>query len=370
MTLPFDDDIAVMRRALAIAAQGEGRVEPNPMVGAVIVDKKRRLISEGYHERFGGPHAEINALKQAGENAQGATLVVTLEPCNHYGKTPPCSRAVIDAGIKRVVVAVEDPSPQAGGGIAELRAAGVSVEVGLCGDEAAQLIAPFTTLTKQCRPFVIAKWAMTLDGKIATRTGDSRWISNSRSRDIVHQLRGRVDAIAIGIGTALADAPLLTARPPGPRMPLRIVIDSQARLPSDSQLVRTARQTPLLVATTDLAPADRLNHLHAAGIETIVTPAMNGHVDLHALLQELGKRRVTNLLVEGGGALLGALFDLGVIDEVHAFIAPKLIGGTNAPTPVLGEGRAMMDKAIGLVDPWVQVLGDDVYMCGRISGDP
>ena len=362
----FDDESAIMRHALTLAARGEGLVEPNPMVGAVIVDEDRRLLGEGFHERFGGPHAEVNALAQAGERARGATLFVTLEPCCHHGKTPPCSRAVIDAGIRRVVVCAIDPSPQvAGGGIAELRDAGIDVEVGLCADEGTKLIAPFTMLNSRGRPFVIAKWAMTLDGKLASRTGDSRWISNPASRDIVHRLRGRVDAIAVGIGTALADDPLLTARPPGLRTPLRIVIDSQARLPLDSQLVRTAQQTPLLLATTDGIPASRLKQLHDAGVETMILSAANERVDLGGFLRELGKRNVTNLLFEGGGALFGVLFDLGVIDEVHAFIAPKLIGGTDAPSPILGEGRAMMSEALKLVEPEIRLLGDNVYMRGR-----
>ncbi len=266
----FDSEAAVMRHALAIAAQGIGYVEPNPAVGAVLVDENLNLIAEGFHERFGGPHAEVNAIAAAGERTRGATLFVTLEPCCHHGKTPPCSRAVIAAGVKRVVVATQDPAPHvAGGGIAELRAAGIEIELGVCEAEARRMVAPFATLMTLGRPFVHAKWAMTLDGKIATRTGHSKWISNRQSREIVHQLRGRMEAIIVGAGTALADDPLLTARPRGSRTPTRIVVDAQGKLSADSQLARTARETPVLLATTSAGDASRLQTLEQLGVEVL-----------------------------------------------------------------------------------------------------
>ena len=364
----FSDDEAVMRHALALAARGLGRVEPNPMVGAVLVDGARNLIAEGFHERFGGSHAEANALAAAGDRARGATLFVTLEPCCHFGKTPPCSRAVIAAGVKRVVAATGDPAPHvAGGGFAELRAAGVETEVGLCGDEARRLIAPFVTLTTLGRPFVHAKWAMTLDGKIASRTGHSKWISNAESRRVTHGLRGRMDAIVVGAATALADDPLLTARPPGPRTPVRIVIDARAVLPFDSHLVRTASESPVLLATTERGDPERLRELTAGGVESFVLPGNPaGRVPLDALLAELGRRRMTNVLVEGGSRLLGNLFDARLIDEVHVFLAPKLVGGADAPSPFGGRGLDRVPDVSQLDDVEMTPLGDNVYVRGLV----
>ncbi|SFJ00791.1 bifunctional diaminohydroxyphosphoribosylaminopyrimidine deaminase/5-amino-6-(5-phosphoribosylamino)uracil reductase RibD [Planctomicrobium piriforme] len=365
----FPDAQAVMRRALELARRGLGRVEPNPCVGAVLVDDRLTLLGEGYHELYGGPHAEVMALRQAGSAAAGSTLFVTLEPCAHHGKTPPCADAVIAAGIRRVVIATHDPAPHTGGsGIAKLKAAGINVEVGLCGDEAARLIAPFTTLFTQGRPYVHAKWAMTLDGKLATRTGSSKWISNARSREIVHQLRGRMDAILVGIGTALADDPLLTPRPAGLRSALRIVLDPNARLPLDSQLVWTAGECPVLVVVSDVAEDERLDALRNQGVEVLVsaTSADGAGFEIAPILQALGQRRLTNLLVEGGSRVLGAFQDEGLIDEVHCFIAPKLVGGQNAISPIGGRGAAEMPELTSLIEPAIQVLDGDVYVRGMI----
>lgn len=355
-----------MRRAIELARRGLGWVEPNPAVGAVLVADDGRVIGEGWHERFGGPHAEVMALAAAGEAARGATLFVTLEPCCHFGKTPPCSRAVIAAGIRRVVVGTLDPAAHAnGGGIAELKAAGIEVELGLLGREARRLIAPFAKLMTTGLPWVHAKWAMTLDGRIASKTGSSRWITNEASRAVVHQLRSRMDAILVGVGTVLADDPLLTARPAGPRNSTRIVLDSTARTPLESQLVRTAGEAPVMVATTDHAPAERVAALRAAGVEVLVLPAdTDGHPELRALMLELGRRRLTNVLVEGGSGVLGGLFDHGLIDEVHAFVAGKLIGGAAAAAPFSGAGRADMRDALSLVESSVQVLDGNVYLHG------
>ena len=275
-----------MRRALELARRGLGFVEPNPPVGAVVVADDGRVLGEGWHERFGGPHAEVMALAAAGEAARGATLFVTLEPCCHFGKTPPCTRAVIAAGIRRVVVATVDPAAHAnGGGIAELRAIGIEVEVGLMADDARRLVAPFARLTTTGLPWIHAKWAMTLDGKIASKTGSSRWITNEASRAVVHQLRGRMDAILVGVGTILADDPLLMARPPGPRTPIRIVLDSTARTPLKSQLVRTARDVRTVVVATQHAPEDRCAALRAAGVEVLVISEDSAsHPDLQVRL--------------------------------------------------------------------------------------
>lgn len=360
-------DIWHMRRALELAAQGEGLVEPNPMVGCVIV-RGAEIIGEGWHRRFGGDHAEVEALKMAGARAAGATMVVTLEPCCHQGKTPPCTRAVIEAGVRRVVVAMRDPFPQvAGGGLAELRAAGVEVDVGLMEDEARRLCGPYLKLQEIGRPWIIAKWAMTLDGKTATCRGESRWISNEPSRRIVHALRGRVDAIVVGSRTARLDDPLLTARPPGPRTALRVVLDTRATLSSESQLVRTARDVPLLVAVGSEAPAADRNRLEAAGCEVFAGPGDTPAARLDALLVELGRRRLTNVLVEGGGRLTGSLLDAGQIDEVHVFVAAKLVGGAEAPGPIAGQGVAEMSAALSLDAREVRQLGSDVYIRGRVA---
>ncbi len=358
-----------MRRALELAVLGEGHVEPNPMVGCVIV-QGAEIIGEGWHRQFGGPHAEIEALRIAGQRARGATLLVTLEPCCHHGKTPPCTEAIIAAGIRRVVAAQQDPFPAvAGGGAAALRAAGVEVEIGLLEEEARRVNAPYLKLLRTGRPWVLAKWAMTLDGRTATRTGSSRWISSDASRRLVHALRGRVDAIMIGRETARMDDPLLTARPPGPRTAVRIVVDSRASLPSASQLVRTARDVPVLVAVGPDAPFSERRRLEQAGCEVFVCPAESRAGRMDQLLTELGRRRMTNVLVEGGGQLLGTLLDAGQIDEVHVFIAPKIVGGENAPCPVDGEGVGDIAQALALENAQWQTTGPDMYLKGRIRRD-
>ena len=364
---PFDE--LTMRRAIELARRGQGRVEPNPAVGAIVVDSSGTVLGEGWHQEYGGPHAEVHALDQAGTAALGATLYVTLEPCCHIGKTPPCSRAVIAAGIRRVVVAMRDPNPRVdGGGIDELRKAGLAVEVGVLEDEAKRLVAPFVNLITKHRPWFHAKWAMTLDGKIATRTGDSQWISNEASRSVVHQLRGRMDGILVGIGTALADNPALTARPHGPRIATRIVVDSAARLPVESQLVQTVSDAPVLVFTTAAASSDRCTRLRDAGVEVFMIEAdTHGRPDLNAISLELGRRRLTNVLVEGGGQMLGAFFDNRLIDEVHAFIANKMIGGSNAHTPLAGRGLDSIHDSASIDQPVVEMLGSDIYLHGPLN---
>jgi diaminohydroxyphosphoribosylaminopyrimidine deaminase/5-amino-6-(5-phosphoribosylamino)uracil reductase len=368
MTTSLEIAPAIMRRALELARQGQGRVEPNPAVGAVVVDDAGRVLGEGWHQEFGGPHAEVHALAAAGNAARGATLFVTLEPCCHFGKTPPCSQAVIAAGIRRVIVAMHDPVPYVdGGGIRELQAAGIDVEVGLLESEAQRLVAPFVQLMTKARPWFHAKWAMTLDGKIATRTGHSQWISNDSSRVIVHRLRGRMDAILVGIGTVLADDPLLTSRPMGPRIATRVVIDSSARLPLTSQLVQTVSQAPLLVVTTLEAPQDRCDALRAAGVEVLTVDADSaGRVSIMHVAQELGRRRMTNVLIEGGSQILGVFFDLGLIDEVHAFVAPKLVGGIEAISPIAGRGLAAIPQERSLDESTIEILDGDLYLHGPI----
>lgn len=360
---PFDE--AAMRRALELAARGRGFVEPNPLVGAVVA-LQGQVVGEGWHERFGGPHAEIGALRAAGPRAAGGTLYVTLEPCSHHGKTPPCTDAILAAGVARVVVAAGDPFPEvAGRGIAALRQAGIAVDVGLLDAEAERLTAAFRMLVIQGRPWVIAKWAMSLDGRLATPRGQDRWISSPESRALVHDLRTRIDAIAIGIGTALADDPLLTARPAdataaGPRRPLRIVLDSSARLPLTSRLVGTAGEVPVLVATGPEAPPDRIAALKGAGCEVWRGTSSDPAARTQALLAELGRRRLTHLLVEGGATVLAGLFAAGQIDEVWAFIAPVIIGGgaPGGPPPLADVRRLAVEE--------VSFPGGDVLLRGTI----
>jgi len=330
------DETTLMRRAIGLARRGEGLVEPNPMVGAVVIDAAGQVVGEGWHEQFGGPHAEVRALAAAGSAARGGTLFVTLEPCCHHGKTPPCTEAVLAAGIRRVVVAAADPFPAvAGGGVTRLREAGVTVEVGLLEAEAVRLTAPFRTLVQKARPWVIAKWAMTRDRRLvlpaeaqaAGPAGSGGWISSAASRAIVHDLRRRVDGILIGIGTAVTDDPLLTARPPGPRPLVRVVLDRRARLPPASRLVQTASDEPLLVAVGPEAPAERVATLERAGCEVWRSESPDSAAMLTALCSNLGRRQLTNLMVEGGAGVLQAFFAAGLVDEVWAFIAPRVAGG-------------------------------------------
>ncbi|HVX10877.1 MAG TPA: bifunctional diaminohydroxyphosphoribosylaminopyrimidine deaminase/5-amino-6-(5-phosphoribosylamino)uracil reductase RibD [Pirellulales bacterium] len=355
-----------MRRALELASLGRGLVEPNPLVGCVIT-RGAEIVAEGWHRRFGGPHAEVDALAMAGRRAAGATAYVTLEPCCHHGKTPPCTAALIAAGVSRVVTAMQDPFPAvAGRGAAELVAAGIEVEVGVLEEDARELNAPYLKLIGSQTPWVIAKWAMTLDGKIATHRGESRWISSEASRRVVHELRGRVDAVLVGSGTALADDPLLTARPPGPRQAVRIVFDSEARLPISSRLAQTASEVPLIVAAAATAPAENRQRLRKAGCE-VLDLAGSSHADrLRELLRELGRRRLTNVLAEGGAGLLGLLADIGQIDEVHAFVAPRVLGGTAAPSPVAGSGVCRLADGLTLANAQWRTSGDDLYCFGRV----
>lgn len=361
-------DSRFMGRALDLAERGLGWVEPNPMVGCVLV-KNGVIVGEGWHQRFGGPHAEIEALRAAGPEARGADAYVTLEPCCHEGKTGPCTRALIEAGVSRVIVGCEDPNPQvAGQGVAELQSAGIAVSFSGMAKEARDLIAPFQKLVMTGRPWVIAKWAMTLDGKIATRTGSSQWISGEQSRAKVHELRGRVDGIMVGRGTVEADDPLLTARPTGPRQATRIVLDTDASLSCGSQLVQTFEQAPLIVAVGENAPQERKQKLEAAGVQLVTCPGRDRKERLASLLDELGDRQMTNLLIEGGAEVLGTCFDIGAVDELLVFIAPKVVGGDGIG-PIAGHGIAQMEDALRISELTVEQSGDDLCFSGRLGRD-
>jgi diaminohydroxyphosphoribosylaminopyrimidine deaminase/5-amino-6-(5-phosphoribosylamino)uracil reductase len=365
-----DTDLGFMSRALDLAARGEGTAEPNPLVGCVVT-RNGQVVGEGWHERYGQAHAEINALRDAGLQAAGGTLYVTLEPCCHHGQTPPCTQAVRAAGIARAVIAQHDPFPQVNRqGIAELEASGITVEVGLLAAQARHLNAPYIKRLTTGEPWIHAKWAMSLDGKIATRTGQSQWISGAASRQRVHRLRGRMDAIVVGRQTAMTDDPLLTARPAGPRIATRVVLDSRAALPIDSQLVQTAQETPLLVAAGPAADPERVTRLTSAGCEVLQLTEPNPVQRLQQLWQILGQRDMTHVLVEGGSQVLGSLLDTRSIDELHLFLAPKLVGGNDALSAVAGTGAAHINRGMLVHDLSCEPLGEDYYLHGRTaSGD-
>ncbi len=356
-------ETAWMQRALTLAARGRGRVEPNPMVGCVLV-RGRKIVGEGYHRRFGRPHAEVEAIRDAGSAARGSTAYVTLEPCCHTGKTPPCTDALLAAGIKRVVAAMADPFPKVcGQGVAILRKAGVRIDVGLCREDAVRLNAPYLTRQRLGRPWVILKWAQSIDGKIATRTGDSKWISSEQSRRWVHKLRGRVDAVIVGVGTALNDDPQLTCRAGRPsRVATRIVIDPQLRTPLRSALLRTAGQTPTMFVTCADAPSRRLAAVNRAGAEVLTVRKTRSGLDLQAMLAKLAARGMTNVLVEGGGRTLGLFYDRGLADEAVIFVARRLIGGSGAVSPLSGRGPASMaDVKLTRRTQLSRMGDDDVY---------
>lgn len=357
-----------MQQAITLAKRGEGLVEPNPMVGCILV-RDNQLIGSGFHQRFGGPHAEVEAIASASGNARSATAYVTLEPCCHTGKTPPCTDALIANGVSRVVVGTIDPNPiVAGQGIKQLQYAGLQVDVSVCESECRDLIAPFSKYVTEKSPWVIAKWAMSLDGKIATKTGDSKWISSPPSRELVHRLRSRMDAIMVGSGTVQADDPMLTARDVElKRTATRVVVDSKLNISPSCKLVASANNIPVIIATDVDADPEKKQRLIDCGCEIWEHRPRNDQGRLPALLRDLADKGMTNVLVEGGGTLLGTMFDQKLIDEVHCFVSPMLIGGASAPGPVSGQGIDKIREAISLVKVQTQNVGTDVYISGRIQ---
>lgn len=359
-----------MLRALSLASRAMGHASPNPAVGAVLV-KDGRVIGQGFTQPPGGDHAEIVALRQAGDRARGATLYVTLEPCCHYGRTPPCTDALIAAGVAAVHMAVEDPSPWvAGRGRAALEAAGIQVVTGEREAEARRLTEAYFKWVRLGLPYVTAKYAMTLDGKTATRAGHARWISGARSRERVGQMRQQVDAVAVGVGTVLADDPLLTARDAQgrllPRQPRRVVLDTWARTPPACQLLSSEGGEVLILVAPDAEPS-RVEALRAAGASVVAVPRLGEHLDLRAAFSELARRQVTSVLVESGGRLLASLLEAGLVDRVAAFIAPRIVGGEHAPTPVEGVGVEDMAGALTLREVTCERVGDDVLVMGSLE---
>ncbi len=351
-----------MQRAVELARKAVGNTSPNPPVGAVLV-RDGRVVGEGRTQPPGGLHAEAEALRMAGDAARGADLYVTLEPCAHHGRTPPCADALVEAGVASVHVAAMDPAPHtAGRGVEHLREAGIPVTVDGGSSEAQQLVEAFAKHINTGLPFVVAKFAMSLDGKIAARSGDSRWISNETSRREAHRLRAEADAVMVGIGTALADDPLLTVRDvplPARGQPLRVVVDSAGRLPASAAMLTEEGTTLLAVASAEAARA-----VEALGAETIAAPGVDGRTDLPQLLAELGARDVMSLLVEGGAALHGALFESRLVDKVVAFVAPVVIGGDGVPGPIGGAGAERMADALRLRDVTYTELDGDMMVVG------
>lgn len=374
---PYAADAAWMQRALALAARALGRTAPNPAVGAVVV-RDGAVAGEGWTAPPGGPHAEIVALRQAGERARGATLYVTLEPCAHYGRTPPCVDALIAAGIQRAVIAIPDPFPGVSGrGIARLEQAGIAVTLGVGADDAIALNAGFLTRNLHERPTVTAKYAMTLDGRIATHTGHSRWITGPEARREAHRLRDAHDAILVGIGTVLADDPQLTTRLPddecgdgGPHHPLRVVLDSRARMPLDAAMIKPETPGTTLIVTSERAPLDAVEALRATGAGVVPLPERDERIDVRAMLRLLAERGVNSVLIEGGATVLGALFDADLIDRLVAFVAPVVVGGAAAAGPFGGAGHATMDAAERLSEVKMRMVGADFMLSGRLHPLP
>jgi diaminohydroxyphosphoribosylaminopyrimidine deaminase/5-amino-6-(5-phosphoribosylamino)uracil reductase len=367
-----DIDTRHLERAIELARRGGGQVSPNPLAGAVIADGEDTL-GEGFHGELGGPHAEVEAIRSAaGRDLSNATLYISLEPCCHHGRTPPCTEAILEAGIARVVIASDDPSEHASGrGLGILRDDGVEVVVadGEVASQARLLNQPFRKHARTGRPWVLFKSAMSIDGKVATRKGDSKWISSASSRELAHRWRAASDAVAVGIGTAVADDPLLTARVEGlttSRQPRRVVFDSLARLPLQSKLVADARTIPLTVVVSRAAPHSATDVLESHGAQVIVATGENEPARVRSALDQLGADGVSSILLEGGPRLAGAFLDAGEVDEIRLFVAPIVIGGRGARNPLESEGVELISDAVRSLTLTIEQLGPDLLMTARI----
>ena len=363
-------DETYMRRALELAEKGAGWVSPNPLVGAVIV-KDEEIIGEGYHERYGQLHAERNALAHCTKSSKGATIYVTLEPCCHHGKQPPCTDALLAAGIRRVVIGSKDPNPLVHGkGIRILREHGVEVTEHVLEKECDAENEVFFHYMQTKLPFVILKYAMTLDGKIATYTGASRWVTGEAARAHVHRMRNRYRAIMVGVGTVLADDPMLNVRVEGWKSPVRIVCDSSLRIPLDSQIVRSAKEYRTIVAYAGREEneeiTEKIEWLHAKGVDTVCCPDEKGQIDLKKLMTNLGNEGIDSILLEGGGTLNDSALRAGIVKEVHCFIAPKLFGGKNSKTPVQGIGIGLPSEALKLKCTDICRIGEDIRIICQV----
>jgi len=366
-------DREYMNQVFKLAACGKGRTSPNPMVGAIIV-KDGKVVGQGYHERYGAPHAEIKALEEARENAQGATLYVNLEPCCHQGQTPPCTAEIIRAGIQRVVVATKDPNPLVNGqGIRELKMHGIEVKTGVLENAAKKFNEYFFKYIQTKTPFVILKMGMSLDGKMATKTGDSRWITSALLRGFVHQLRNEIDATLVGIGTVIRDNPRLTTRLKDGqgRDPKRIVVDSLLRIPLKARIFTQQSEAENIIITTTNAPVERVKELEKIGARVIFAKTMGKNmVDMKDMVVKLGQLQITSLMIEGGASINGSAIQAGIVDKVIMFIAPKIIGGTAAPSTIGGDGVARVEDAIRLTNIKTKRFGNDLMIEGYVERPP
>lgn len=352
-----------MLRAIELAKQGVGWTSPNPLVGAVIV-KDGRIIGEGYHEKYGELHAERNAIKHLKESAEGATIYVTLEPCCHYGKQPPCTEAIAEAGIKKVVIGSRDPNPLvAGKGTRFLRAQGIEVEEDFMREECDALNSVFFHFIQTKRPYIVMKYAMTMDGKIATKTGKSKWITSEQSRKIVHEMRHQYTAIMAGIGTVLKDDPMLNTRIEGKKSPIRIICDSKLQIPLESKICQSAKEYPTIIACAD-AEQEKKADLEMLGVQ-VLEVSKEGRVDLKKLIEMLGEQKIDSILLEGGGTLNESMLRENLVNEVHVFLAPKIFGGKGAPSPVEGCGICEVKDAKEFYLQDIRKIGEDVQLTYR-----
>lgn len=354
-----------MRMAVDIARKGMGHTSPNPMVGCVVV-KNGQIITEGYHERYGEFHAERNALTRCDEDLTGAKMYVTLEPCCHHGNTPPCTDIIIERGIGKVYVGSMDPNPKvAGKGVQILRDHGIEVETGILEEECLALNEIFFHYITTNMPYVVMKYAMTMDGKIATHTGDSKWVTGEEARYHVHELRKKYSAIMVGIGTVLADDPMLNCRNEDGVDPVRIICDSNLRIPLECQLVKTAKDIPTIVCYAN-GDEDKMAALSEAGVE-LIRSEKDGEVDFITLLKELGARKIDSVLIEGGGTLHGTVLKSGIVQKIYCYVAPKLVGGKEAKSPVEGDGFSLMKDALAVSDVEILKLGNDICISGHVK---
>lgn len=362
-------DICFMKTALELAEKGRGCTSPNPMVGAVVV-KDGRITGKGWHEFAGGLHAEVNALNDAGESAKGADLYVTLEPCNHYGRTPPCTQKILESGISRVIVAMNDPNPDVkGGGNEYLRAKGISVTTGVCEKEALVLNEAFVKYVRTKEPFVIVKCAATLDGRIATRTGDSKWVSGEESRSFVHELRHRADGIMVGIGTVVSDDPSLTTRMEGRKGkdPARIILDSRLSISENAKVLHLQSEADTIIVTGEDIAEDKKKKLKGKGIRVISAPLKNGRISLKQLMGRLGYIGITSLLIEGGSRVIASAFQARIVDKIMFFYAPKILGGDDGFPICSGPGPELMRQSIPIREMNILRFGEDVMIEGYID---
>lgn len=359
-----------MKIALELAEKGRGFTSPNPMVGAVVV-RDGNIVGKGFHEAAGKPHAEVNAIDDAGEKARGATIYVTLEPCNHTGRTPPCTQKIISAGLRKVVSAMKDPNPDVrGGGTALLRKRGIEVVEGVCEPEAMALNEAFVKFIREKRPFVLLKCAATLDGRIAARTGDARWVTGPASREYVHRLRHAMDAILVGVGTVKMDDPSLTTRLPDGkgRDPVRIILDTRLSTPEDAKVLRLDSEAETIIVTGDAIDGDKKARMEEAGARVIRSPVKDGGIDPEPLMKKLGEIGVTSLLVEGGGRVIASMLKSGVPDKINFFYAPKILGGDDGVPICRGPGPDLMRDCTPVESVEVRRFGEDVMIEGYLGG--